>query len=116
MRIALYSDPHLEMVLHQKAQPASEPPELDEDAVILAGDIGAIGIEWAGGIDRSPEYRQPFHFGRVDIYSSPINSRPTFMFSTTAASICSRHEPTLPVWFGSRLFVHSERITTRISR
>lgn len=49
MRISLYSDLHLEMVVHRKGALAWEPPVLDVDVVILAGDIGshAHGIEWA---------------------------------------------------------------------
>lgn len=49
MRIALYSDLHLEMVAHRKGALAWEPPALDVDVVILAGDIGSHthGIEWA---------------------------------------------------------------------
>ncbi|HUX62226.1 metallophosphoesterase [Sulfuricella sp.] len=49
MRIALYSDLHLEMVVHRKGALAWEPPVLDVDVAILAGDIGshAHGIEWA---------------------------------------------------------------------
>lgn len=48
LRIALYSDLHLEMILHEKGTLAWEPPVLDVDVVILAGDIGsrAKGIEW----------------------------------------------------------------------
>lgn len=43
MRLALFSDLHLELATWQ-------PPPLDVDLVILAGDIGkhAHGIEWAG--------------------------------------------------------------------
>lgn len=49
MRIALYSDLHLEMVTHRRGTLAWEPPALDVDVVILAGDIGSHthGIEWA---------------------------------------------------------------------
>lgn len=49
MKIALYSDLHLEMILHAKGTLAWEPPVLDVDVVILAGDIGSHthGIEWA---------------------------------------------------------------------
>lgn len=49
MRIALYSDMHLEMIAHRKGTLAWEPPVLDVDVVILAGDIGSHihGIEWA---------------------------------------------------------------------
>lgn len=49
MRIALYSDLHLEMVVHRKGTLAWEPPVLDVSVVILAGDIGSRthGIEWA---------------------------------------------------------------------
>lgn len=49
MRIALYSDLHLEMVVNRKGALAWEPPVLDVDVVILAGDIGSHthGIEWA---------------------------------------------------------------------
>lgn len=49
MRIALYSDLHLEMVAHRKGSLAWEPPVLDVDVAILAGDIGSHthGIEWA---------------------------------------------------------------------
>lgn len=54
MRIALYSDLHLEMALHPKGLPAWEAPELDVDVVILAGDIGSHtrGIEWAANAFR----------------------------------------------------------------
>lgn len=49
MRIALYSDLHLEMIVHRKGALAWEPPALDVDVVILAGDIGSHthGVEWA---------------------------------------------------------------------
>lgn len=49
MRIALYSDLHLEMVLHRKGSLAWVPPALDVDVVILAGDIDSRthGLEWA---------------------------------------------------------------------
>lgn len=49
MRIALYSDLHLEMVMHRKGALAWEPPVLDVGVVILAGDIDSRthGIEWA---------------------------------------------------------------------
>ncbi|MHB1591976.1 MAG: metallophosphoesterase, partial [Sulfuricella sp.] len=61
MRIALYSDLHLEMVTHRRGTLAWEPPALDVDVVILAGDIGSHthGIEWAAAAFRqcpvSPE-------------------------------------------------------------
>lgn len=61
MRIALYSDLHLEMIVHVKGTLAWEPPVLDVDVVILAGDIGSRvkGIEWAATVFRkwpsSPE-------------------------------------------------------------
>lgn len=49
MKLALYSDLHLEMVTHLKGTLVWEPPVLDVEIVILAGDIGshARGIEWA---------------------------------------------------------------------
>jgi predicted phosphodiesterase len=49
MRLALYSDLHLEMITHLKGKLAWEPPILDVDVVILAGDIGTHtrGLEWA---------------------------------------------------------------------
>lgn len=48
MRLALYSDLHLEMA-------AWSPPALDVDLVILAGDVGlhSRGIEWASNAFRS---------------------------------------------------------------
>lgn len=61
MKITLYSDLHLEMVLRPKGKPAWEPPALDVDVVILAGDIDTDtrGIEWAASAFRqcpvSPE-------------------------------------------------------------
>lgn len=55
MRLALYSDLHLEMILHPKGSLAWEPPVLDVDVVILAGDIGSRthGLEWAAKAFRS---------------------------------------------------------------
>lgn len=49
MRFALYSDLHLEIK-------AWEPPDLDVDLVILAGDIGSHtrGLTWAAGTFRQP--------------------------------------------------------------
>lgn len=49
MRFALYSDLHLDLILHQKGTLAWTPPALDVDLVILAGDIGnhTHGLEWA---------------------------------------------------------------------
>lgn len=61
MKIALYSDLHLEMILRLKGTLGWEPPVLDVDVVILAGDIGTHthGIEWAASAFRqcpvSPE-------------------------------------------------------------
>lgn len=54
MKIALYSDLHLEMVLRPKGRPTWEPPALDVDVVVLAGDIGSHthGIEWAASAFR----------------------------------------------------------------
>lgn len=49
MKLALYSDLHLEMITHLRGTLAWEPPPLVVDAVILAGDIWARtrGMEWA---------------------------------------------------------------------
>ena len=49
MRIALYSDLHLETHSYQTGTPAWEPPVLDVDLIILAGDIGrhTHGMLWA---------------------------------------------------------------------
>lgn len=54
MRIALYSDLHLEEVPHRRGTLAWEPPPLDVDVVILAGDIGSqtSGIQWAAAAFR----------------------------------------------------------------
>lgn len=50
LRIALYSDLHLEMMMHPKGRPTWAPPALAVDVVILAGDIDSHthGIDWAG--------------------------------------------------------------------
>ena len=49
MRLALYSDLHLEMITHLQGTLAWEPPVLDVDIVILSGDISrhTRGLEWA---------------------------------------------------------------------
>lgn len=45
------------------------------------------------------------------------HSTPTHLMFSNAANRCvSRIKPTRPVWFGSRLFAHSERTTTRIAK
>ncbi|MFZ4538198.1 metallophosphoesterase [Propionivibrio sp.] len=79
MRIALYSD------LHRESSPW-EPPELDVDVVILAGDIGSHtrGLAWAAGaFRRSPvsptvlyvagnhEYYDS-HLGLLDEMQKPV--------------------------------------------
>lgn len=49
MRLAIYSDLHLEMILRPKGSMPWLPPALDVDVVVLAGDIasGTYGIRWA---------------------------------------------------------------------
>lgn len=49
MRLAIYSDLHLEMILRPKGTLPWRPPELNVDVVVLAGDIacGTQGIRWA---------------------------------------------------------------------
>ena len=49
MKLTLYSDLHLEMILRPKGATPWRPPELDVDVVVLAGDIagGTDGIRWA---------------------------------------------------------------------
>ena len=49
MKLALYSDLHLEMVLRPKGAMHWSPAEFDVDAVVLAGDIagGTDGLCWA---------------------------------------------------------------------
>lgn len=60
MRIALFSDLHLELGRTRDGRPAWEPPDLDVDVVVLAGDIGSHthGLEWAAetfpGMSRPP--------------------------------------------------------------
>lgn len=49
MRLAIYSDLHLEMILRPKGSMPWRPPHLDVDVVVLAGDIacGTYGVRWA---------------------------------------------------------------------
>ena len=49
MKLALYSDLHLEIPLPPKGATPWRPPELDVDAVVLAGDIAGRtdGLRWA---------------------------------------------------------------------
>lgn len=56
MKLALYSDLHLEMILHRKGALAWEPPTLDAEVVILAGDIASHthGLKWASAAFRGP--------------------------------------------------------------
>ena len=56
MKIALYSDLHLELYPEEDTW---EPPVLDADLVILAGDIdaGIHGIEWAARTFRQQQRR-----------------------------------------------------------
>lgn len=77
MRIVLYSDLHLDMVAHRKNTLPWEPPVLDADVVILAGDIGSHthGIEWAATAFRkwpaSPEII--YVAGNHEYYGSHIH-------------------------------------------
>lgn len=49
MKLALYSDLHLEMIARPQGTLAWKPPVLDVDVAILAGDLGrhTRGLEWA---------------------------------------------------------------------
>jgi predicted phosphohydrolase len=86
MRIALYSDLHLEMVVHRKGTLAWEPPVLDVDVVILAGDIGSHthGIEWAATAFRewptSPEI--VYVVGNHEYYGAHIQELTAEMLNT----------------------------------
>ena len=82
MRFALYSDLHLEMK-------AWEPPSLDVDVVILAGDIGSHthGLAWAARTFQQPviyvagnhEYYEA-HLGMLAELQKPVKEHPGVFF------------------------------------
>lgn len=88
MKIALYSDLHLEMTLRPKGTPAWEPPALDVDVVILAGDIDTHthGIEWAAKAFRqcpvSPDI--VYVAGNHEYYDANLNNLTAEMRKTAA--------------------------------
>lgn len=83
MRIALYSDLHL--VFHHEH--IWEPPALDVDVVILAGDIAhhAEGIEWASG--KFLNKRIVYVVGNHEYYGASLLSLPGFRKAAKNAGV-----------------------------
>lgn len=88
MKIALYSDLHLEIVLRPKGAPAWEPPPLDVDVVILAGDIDTHthGIEWAAKAFRQCPVSPDIIYvtGNHEYYGAHLNNLTAEMRNTAA--------------------------------
>lgn len=90
MKIALYSDLHLELYPEEDTW---EPPAIDTDLVILAGDIdaGAHGIEWAARTFRQQQRRPEIIYvpGNHEFYG--LNFRDTIAEMRKAADMMGIH-------------------------
>lgn len=88
MKLAIYSDLHLEMITRPKGSMPWRPPALDVDVVILAGDIacGTYGIRWAAEAFRQCPVTPDIIYvaGNHEYYGENMRSLPAEMRWTAA--------------------------------